>query len=344
MVKFNPLLQSKKESVSIIRPQVVHNIVKQSEDKIIIDKLVDNKILVGKDNSVLSSKYSIQDLVSNLENKIPKPLIAGSNIVIEEGIINSILYDDAGIKQTIFENTDILNQKIEDVNESIRELKKNIETVDKSSKNSLLNLTNRFTGSLEKIDSINQEHKQTATNTINEMKQVFVEIDKLKDSNQLISKNLDHQMKEVQDKIDMNEEQVDSKFLQLNSNLSISVKVVEKSVNDYIEANKKEILDTKKNTIDNLADLKLNVIDIIREIRSNCSDSIEQVKSEVSESISEINKKHKVELEKLGTDIISLKTQIQDLKVCNPNSVEFSKTLKTLNDKINAIDKKFKFK
>ena len=40
---------------------MVHNIVKQSEDKIIIDKLVDNKILVGKDNSVLSSKYSIQD-------------------------------------------------------------------------------------------------------------------------------------------------------------------------------------------------------------------------------------------------------------------------------------------
>ena len=44
MVRYNPLIQRDTKRIEVVRPQIVNTIVKQTSDKVMIDKIDNEKI------------------------------------------------------------------------------------------------------------------------------------------------------------------------------------------------------------------------------------------------------------------------------------------------------------
>ena len=102
MVRYNPLIQRDTKRIEVVRPQIVNTIVKQTNDKVMIEKIDNEKILVGKDDAIGCSSYSVSSLKQEILEHIPVPLNAGSNIFIKDNLISAQQYDDAGIKKSLY--------------------------------------------------------------------------------------------------------------------------------------------------------------------------------------------------------------------------------------------------
>ena len=102
MSKYNPLFQNNnKKSVEVVRPQIIQNTINQTKDNIVIDKLINDKVLIGNGDKIISSQYSIKDLIKETTNLIPPPLQSGDNILIKDNKISSVRYDDTNLRQII---------------------------------------------------------------------------------------------------------------------------------------------------------------------------------------------------------------------------------------------------
>ena len=151
MSRFNPLFQQNtKRNVEVVRPQIIQNTIKQTNDNVVIDQLINDKILIGNDDKIISSSYSIQDIIQDAKSLIPEPLQSGNNILIKDNIISSVQYDDSILKRTIEENDKNLKYLISNVSQDTANIKELINVNSDNLSNSLLFVN-------EKIENIKKE-------------------------------------------------------------------------------------------------------------------------------------------------------------------------------------------
>ena len=126
MKRYNPLFQNanNKKNIEVVRPQIIQNTINQTSDNIVIEKLQSQKILIGQDDKIVSSGYTIADIFNDVKKNLPPPMVAGSNIDIVNGVINSKMYDDAELRKHINNTEKETNDIITNLSQNYNELKK----------------------------------------------------------------------------------------------------------------------------------------------------------------------------------------------------------------------------
>ena len=96
-MKVDPLIDKRsKKKVSVIQPKVVNQTIQQM-DNILIENLVENKLIIGSKDKIKSSIYSVQDILRRVAETTPPALQAGNNIIIQDNVISSVPYNDGDI-------------------------------------------------------------------------------------------------------------------------------------------------------------------------------------------------------------------------------------------------------
>ena len=90
-----------KKNIEIVRPQIIQNTINQTNDNIIIEKLQNDKLLIAKDDKIVSSAYTITDVFKELCQSIPAPLEAGHSVRIDGNVISVDTYDDTDVRTKI---------------------------------------------------------------------------------------------------------------------------------------------------------------------------------------------------------------------------------------------------
>jgi len=141
MNRYNPLFEVKKQEVST-QPNIIQNIIKQTQDNVIIESLSDNYILIGKNEKIVSSKYKFQDIFKELKSSFPIPLMAGENVKINNNEISVNLYNDT-----------VLSEKMQKCQDKLIEIqinsKKDMETVS-SMTNQIIEIKKDYKANLKK--------------------------------------------------------------------------------------------------------------------------------------------------------------------------------------------------
>ena len=126
MQKYNPLFKTKhKHKEQNLQPKVIQNIVNQTQDNVVIDKLSDNYILVGKDQKIISSQYKFQDFFKEVYSNFPIPLIQGDNVKIQNNEISVEIYDDT----ILLDNYTKCHNEISEINNNIDRISDHIVAV-----------------------------------------------------------------------------------------------------------------------------------------------------------------------------------------------------------------------
>jgi len=116
-------------------------ITRKSEHLIVDEILNDHKILISRDNTILSSDTSIADIKTFVLRSFPAPLTAGKNIKIDKNVISCVMYDDLPLKVQFDSLTDMYKGAFATMNEDIHTtLRSNITQEIKDSQKELYGL------------------------------------------------------------------------------------------------------------------------------------------------------------------------------------------------------------
>ena len=186
MVKYNPLINTDRKKVEIVRPQIVNTNLTQSADKILIEKILDNKIMIGKDNRIICSDFSVESIKNDIMQQIPTPLQAGKNIEITDNHIHSTMYDDT----ILINKLDTLKTITDNNRTKIEGMLGNIETKHTQDHNTLCkqvqDLYDRNSGNLEVLNKYTTETDLFKTRTIKDLNSIKADIDTV---NKAVDKN-----------------------------------------------------------------------------------------------------------------------------------------------------------
>lgn len=344
MSRFNPLFQQNtKRNVEVVRPQIIQNTIKQTNDNVVIDQLINDKILIGNDDKIISSSYSIQDIIQDAKSLIPEPLQSGNNILIKDNIISSVQYDDSILKRTIEENDKNLKYLISNVSQDTANIKELINVNSDNLSNSLLFVNEKIENIKKESYDISEELKKTAYHYDEEIKKTNGEIEDIKGGNLIQCKIINNRIQDLeQHYIKMIEDlktsyENDKKdYLKSYDILNIKINDIEETFKNKLEYNM-VIVEEKLNNITHLNNEKINNIE--NKIDNKINNIAEYLTNKMMKELEERDEKaltSKKIVDNLYTDVITLKDS-------NPQSKQLQKIIQQLTDKVSIIDTHFKF-
>lgn len=344
MSRFNPLFQQNtKRNVEVVRPQIIQNTIKQTNDNVVIDQLINDKILIGNDDKIISSSYSIQDIIQDAKSLIPEPLQSGNNILIKDNIISSVQYDDSILKRTIEENNKNLKYLISNVSQDTANIKELINVNSDNLSNSLLFVNEKIENIKKESYDISEELKKTSYHYDEEIKKTNGEIEDIKGGNLIQCKIINNRIQDLeQHYIKMIEDlktsyENDKKdYLKSYDILNIKINDIEETFKNKLEYNM-VIVEEKLNNITHLNNEKLNNIE--NKIDNKINNIAEYLTNKMMKELEERDEKaltSKKIVDNLYTDVITLKDS-------NPQSKQLQKIIQQLTDKVSIIDTHFKF-
>ena len=345
MNRFNPLFQNanSKKNVEVVRPQIIQNTINQTNDNIVIEKLQNQKLLIGQDDKIVSSGYSITDIFNDFKQTLPPPLVAGSNIDIVNGVVHSKMYDDTDVKNIIKNNMEELNANLTDLSQNYNELKNSFDF-------KCDNLSKQQITLMEDVNNINK--RQNVLNALlndnnkefsNELKANYKEIETLKKNNNISNKVINNKIVDLENdykksiddlkkSINLDDKNKEKKYDFINDKLD----KYNVDMNNKIEYNK-ELLEENAN--------KLYV-----DIQNNSSNAEERILNNFKKMLEDVCNKYDAKLQKKEQEITKLSKMVETLnndvvtvKDLDPNSKQLQKLIKKLTDKVTLIDKHFKF-
>ena len=344
MSRFNPLFQQNtKRNVEVVRPQIIQNTIKQTNDNVVKDQLINDKILIGSDDKIISSSYSIQDIIQDAKSLIPEPLQSGNNILIKDNIISSVQYDDSILKRTIEENDKNLKYLISNVSQDTANIKELINVNSDNLSNSLLFVNEKIENIKKESYDISEELKKTAYHYDEEIKKTNGEIEDIKGGNLIQCKIINnriqdleqHYIKMIEDlKTSYDNDKKD--YLKSYDILNIKINDIEETFKNKLEYNM-VIVEQKLNNIIHLNNEKLNNIE--SKIDNKINNIAEYLTNKMMKEMEDRDEKAstlKKIVDNLYTDVITLKDS-------NPQSKQLQKIIQQLTDKISLIDSHFKF-
>lgn len=344
MNRYNPLFEVKKQEVST-QPNIIQNIIKQTQDNIIIDKLSDNYILIARNDKIVSSKYNFQDLIKELKSNFPNPLIPGENVKINKNEISVDLYNDT-----------VLSEKVQKCQDKLIEIqinsKKDMETVS-SMTNQIIEIKKDYKANLKKtmssVDdiynnvlifntSIEESHRETNDS--------FTKYDKkfneLEDRILMNDKRYFKECNSISDKLEKSNLEFENKLKKIENNNEL----FEEKMNKELQSNYKK-LEKKMNLQQSMMNSKHLEL---------CTTITEDYKKMTKDYDIQIDNKLKIIQDDMNLHIIMNQTEIkkirkiandsnqdiQTLKDLDPNSKNTQRIIRTLTDKLHKLDQIFK--
>lgn len=344
MFRHNPLMQSNsKKNIEIVRPQIIQNTITQSNDNIIIDKLQNDTILIAKDDKIISSSYSIRDLILETKNIIPSPLQAGENINIIDNTISTEIYNDTDVRtkiQATHENVETQFAKQSQKNQEFQNLiQLNNENMVKSHEALVIKLEN----SDEKREALNINMDQIAEQVGKDIKEVYKTIDDVKKQNKLLTKGINSNIKDLAAFYKEEIEKVKGVISENITKTDIRLNEVIDKV-EQCDKNFKETLDQNNKIYDD------KLTDMSRMLQENMANNEKRIQDNIANIFEELSRKFDqklqdkdVEITKLTKTMESIYKEVVVVKDLDPNSKQLQKLIKQLTDKVTLIDKHFKF-
>ena len=69
-MKYNPLINTDRKKIEVVRPQILNTNLTQTADKILIEKIMDDKIMIGKSDRIVCSDWSINAIKDDIIKQI----------------------------------------------------------------------------------------------------------------------------------------------------------------------------------------------------------------------------------------------------------------------------------
>jgi len=344
MVKYNPLINTDRKKVEIVRPQIVNTNLTQSADKILIEKILDDKIMIGKDNRIICSDFSVESIKTDITNLIPTQLQAGDNIQITDNKINSTMYDDT----MLINKLDTLKIITDNTRTKLEGMLGNIETKyteeQKTITEQIKDLYHINTGNLEVLNRNTTETDLFKTKVIKDLHSVKADIDTVnkavdKNRKDIESNNLDL-IALVENTVSNTSgvfEKIEAKMAE--NNKDIDVKIQESYKVNIGEYNK---LDNKLENQTSALKVLIQGIEpiILAKVEKVMEDKMKQIDKKLSEN----TKTTQTVMEKINKNMEQMNIDLQEVKTANPNSKEFSRIVKKLTTQMNEIQSAFNFK
>ena len=344
MSKYNPLFQNNsKKSVEVVRPQIIQNTINQTNDNIVIDKLINDRVLIGNGDKIISSPYSIKDLMQETKNLIPPPLQSGDNILINDNKISSVRYDDTNLKKIIEENHKIHEKLISNVSQDTTKLKNQF----KENSDNLLNSLNLLKKDVEeqqkKDDEIKEEIKNISHQYDDEINKNNYKINDLNENNMVYFKVINNKMNDLEVSYNDKLELLKTSYENDKEEYNKMYELLNKKIDDINE--------TTKNKIEYNMEIVRGKIDNINSINNEKFDNFEKkIDNKINNTIEFLNKKLIKEIESRDEKIMNINKNVDNiykdlviLKDSNPQSKNLQKIIQKLTDKVSLIDSHFKF-
>ena len=344
MMKYNPLLQSSnKKKVEIVRPQIIQNTIKQTNDNIVIEKLVNQKLLIGHEEKIISSPYTVNDIFKELQQSIPTPLQAGSNVSITNGVVSASMYDDTDVRNEIA-NTQL------NIQDHYTKLSQNDNDLANKMYKECEKLFNKQKGIVNEVDKVKKSQgelqeifKDNAYQFDNDIQTNYKYIDTVKEEVMESHDVINNKIQEIQEQYDKRIDEINSRY---ENNREYNKQI-------YIDTAKKieEIQEhTKNQQIKDMSIVSEKINNIMAQNQREFSSLEKKFDNKINNIVEFLDDKYKTKIEatndkinKLQKTIEKLNVDIVTVKELDPNSKQLQKVIKQLTDKVSLIDKHFKF-
>jgi hypothetical protein len=344
MSKFNPLFQNNnKKSVEVVRPQIIQNTITQTKDNIVIDKLINDKVLIGNGDKIISSQYSIKDLIQETKKLIPPPLQNGDNILIKDNKISSLRYDDTNLKKIIEENHKMHEKLITNISQDTTNLKNQIKANSENLLNSLNLLKKQVDEEQKKGDIIKEEIKNISQHYDKEIKINNGKINDINESNMIYIKVINNKINDLEVFYNEKLELLKTSYENDKEEYNKMYELLNKKIDDINE--------TTKNKIEYNMEMVSEKINNINSINNEKFINFEKkIDNKINNTIEFLNKKTMKEIESRDEKIMNINKNVDNiykdvviLKESNPQSKNLQKIIQKLTDKVSLIDSHFKF-
>ena len=329
--------------MEVVRPQIIQNTINQTNDNIVIDKLHNQKLLIGQDDKIVSSEYSIVDIFNDFKKALPSPLEAGSNINIINGIIHSKMYDDTDVKKSIKSYVDEINANLTDVSQNYSELKNIIDFKYENLSKQQINLMEDYQNINKHQTILNLLLNDNSKQFIDELQKTNKDIDGIKKDNMMSKIDINNKIKDIEDDYKKSIEDLKQYIALYDTNKGKKDDIINDKLDRYnVDMNNKieynnEILEQKANKL--YVDIQNNFSEMEVKVMTECKKMVEDMKNKYD---NELQGKDQ-EISKLNKMVETLNNDVVILKDMDPNSKNLQKIIKKLTDKVSVIDKHFKF-
>jgi len=344
MSKFNPLFQNNnKKNVEVVRPQIIQNTITQTKDNIVIDKLINDKVLIGNGDKIISSQYSIKDLIQETKKLVPPPLQSGDNILIKDNKISSLRYDDTNLKK-IIEDTHKTHEKlITNISQDTTNLKNQIKANSENMLNNLNLLKKQVEEEQKKGGVIIEEIKNISQHYDKEIKINNGKINDINESNMIYIKVINNKINDLEVFYNEKLELLKTSYENDKEEYNKMYELLNKKIDDINE--------TTKNKIEYNMEMVSEKINNINSINNEKFINFEKkIDNKINNTIEFLNKKMMKEIDCRDEKIMNINKNVDNiykdvviLKDSNPQSKNLQKIIQKLTDKVSLIDSHFKF-
>ena len=332
-----------KKNIEIVRPQIIQNTINQTNDNIVIEKLENDKLLIAKDDKIMSSAYTITDVFKELRQSIPAPLEAGQSVRIEGNVISADMYDDTDVRtkiQATHENVEAQFAKQSQKNQEFQNLiQLNDETMLKCQEALEAQLQNAD----KKHEALNVKLEQMAKQVAQDFKATRKTIQDAKEGNLMLTKGINNNIKDLaafyKDELQKVRDVMGENTNKTDSHIDEVIDKVEQC-----DKNFKETLDQNNKIYDE------KLTDMSRILQENMANNEKRIQDNIANIFEALSQKYDqklqdkdVEIEKLTKTIQEVYKDVVVVKELDPNSKQLQKLIKQLTDKVTLIDKHFKF-
>ena len=347
MVRYNPLIQRDTKRIEVVRPQIVNTIVKQTNDKVMIDKIDNEKILVGKDDAIGCSSYSVSSLKQEILEHIPVPLNAGSNIFIKDNLISAQQYDDAGIKKSLQGMEAQLNTTRQEFTTQlnlINQAKDDLVQNTKGLEGKLTDLYDLNSGNIEMVGKHKANLDAHKTETVKQLEQLDEKLNNYLKINDEIQHKIENSHLESIKLLEQHTTQmskvlegVDKKIEAGAENSKVQVEEIYDKCADLVTKADIKASNQTAQVREDMKGIESVVLAKVEKLMANKSKEIEQKLSDSEKRVNTANAKIQKNMEQMNQEL-------QVVKDANPNSKEFSRVIKKLTGQMTEIQSAFNFK
>lgn len=349
-MKVDPLIDKRsKKKVSVIQPKVVNQTIQQM-DNILIENLVENKLIIGSKDKIKSSGYSVQDILRQVSENTPIALQAGNNIIIQDNVISSVPYNDGDIisnmdeikKETKTVLNSIDNQIYNTIPKEIEDLQNQMIELNNTNKKSNTECIKKYDKTKEDIqkiqlelDSINIENNKN----IDELNHnIVIKANEINDVlNTIKNQNNDNNL-EITNKLEDHREKIEQGNILYMENQTNLEKLDEK-IKNLVSDNTKSVEKHQQNIQNKFNKLYDYIDDKFTTMNNNMLSKIDKY----NEANKELIQKKNVEIKDLRSVVSDLQKQVQNVTKLDPNSKQLQKYINLLSTKLNIIESTFSF-
>ena len=343
-MKVDPLISKKKRpNVEIVQPKVINQTIKQM-DSIMIGDLKTDKLIIGHNDKIKSSDFSINDILMQTQRLIPDPLKAGANITIKDNMISAHMYDDSLIKGLLQKHTHehkniistIEKHIYDEIPSQINITRDSIAKVEKSSEHNNI----KFMKSMEQIaDMIRINNINTCNTALIQSQQ----IDALQQGMVLQDTRIDKQITDVVNLVQQsntsNIHEMQNSMTQHNMRFE---RRFDKTQEDYSRLDDK-ITESDNRNNDKLSAFKKETHTKLAEIYKHFDKNFQELQKEICHKVDNYIQMNNKKLKDYAIDLQDLKKDVHEVRKLDPNNKQLQKLINHLSSKVKLIDDHFSF-